>query len=133
MAVYVFVGRLPDFARDDAATWLAGAPDAGLAGASQAELLRAGQAGPQEIAFIDVLSFDGTCALLDHAAQLEGLTNNTEAIERSRWRHLPYWINSHWLPVRSGRRETFGDGPTFFGCYSACNFDPLSRGIGVQN
>jgi hypothetical protein len=115
MAVYLSVGRLPDFARDDAATWLAGASDAGLASAAQAELLREWEASPEKGAFFDVLSFDGTCALLDHAARLEGLRDSTEAIERSRWRHLPYWMDSYWLPIRSGRSETFGDGSRFLG------------------
>jgi hypothetical protein len=110
MAVYLTVGRLWDITRDDAATWLAGASDARLAGAAQAELLRAWEGGPEEIAFFDVLSFDGTGALLDHAARLQGLRDSTEVIERGRWRHLPYWMASHWLPVRSGRSETFGDG-----------------------
>ena len=30
-------------------------------------------------------------------------------------------------------RVTYPNGPAFKACYSACNIDPLSRGIGVQN
>jgi len=49
---------------------------------------------------------------LNHAVKLEGLKHSGEVQKRSRWRHLPHWIESYWLPVRSDKAT---DGPVFFG------------------
>jgi len=107
------VGRLPDHVeRDDAAAYLSGATDTALTSDAQAALLQAWDAAPDEMAYFDALNEASTSAFLNHAAKLEGLKDSNEALTRSRWRHLPYWIESFWLPVHT---DTATDGPVFFG------------------
>jgi hypothetical protein len=51
---------------------------------------------------------------------LEGLENINEAMERSRWRHLPYWLESYWLPVQSDMAVVHEEGfPRFVGSSQA--------------
>jgi hypothetical protein len=69
-------------------------------------------AAPEEMAYFDALNDASKTAFLNHAAKLEGLKDSGEIQKRSRWRHLPHWIESYWLPVRS---DTATDGPVFFG------------------
>jgi hypothetical protein len=114
MGLSLIVGQLPDFARDGAAVYLAGASDAALTDAARAGLIEAWEAAPEQIvAHFDSLNDASLVAFLDHAAKLEGLRDSSEFLTRSRWRHLPYWLESYWLPVRS--ETTYGDPPAFFG------------------
>jgi len=107
------VGRLTDDVEsDDAAAYVSGATDAALTSDAQAVLLRAWYAAPEEMAYFDALNEASTTAFLNHAAKLEGLQDSSEVLKRGRWRHLPHWIESYWLPVRSDRAT---DGPVFFG------------------
>jgi hypothetical protein len=46
---------------------------------------------------IDTLNEASQVLFLNHAAELEGLTEET-AINQSRWQHLPYWQQSVWIP-----------------------------------
>jgi hypothetical protein len=114
MGVILNVGRLPDWARDGAEGYLAGASDAGLTDAARGELVKAWEAASEnDISFSFVALNDASLsAFLDYAAGLEGLKDGNEALERSRWRHLPYWLDSFWLPVRS---DAICGEPTFFG------------------
>jgi hypothetical protein len=102
MGSFLMVGRLPDHVeRDDAAAYLSGATDTALTSDAQAALLQAWDAAPDEMAYFDALNEASTSAFLNHAAKLEGLKDSNEALTRSRWRHLPYWIESFWLPVHT--------------------------------
>jgi len=113
MGSFLIVGRLPDHVeRDDTAAYLSGATDAKLTSDAQAALLEAWFAAPEEMAYFDALNEASTTAFLNHAAKLEGLKDSGEVQKRSRWRHLPHWIESYWLPVRS---DKVIDGPVFFG------------------
>src|SRR5262249_41636077 len=104
--------------RRAAAAYLAGASDAELTSDTRAALLKAWDAAPAKIACLDALNEASTCAFGEHAAALEGLKDFNEAMTRGRWRHLPYWIDSYWLPVRSDttfiERDNHG-WPSFFG------------------
>jgi hypothetical protein len=42
------------------------------------------------------------------------------------------WRGWHWYSSKRAA-DRFWERAGRAGCYSACNFDPLSRGIGVQN
>jgi hypothetical protein len=117
----LMVGRLPGWSpkeRDAAGTYLARASDAALTSDTQAALLEAWDAAPKEMACLDALNEASTSAFVEHAAALEGLKDFNEAMTRGRWRHLPYWIDSYWLPVRSDttliERDKYG-WPSFFG------------------
>ena len=50
---------------------------------------------------IDAMDINSIIAFLDYTAKLEGLPDVNQAIDRSRWRHLPYWLESCWVPLRS--------------------------------
>src|SRR3954451_12531750 len=54
---------------------------------------------------IDALNLASVELFLDHAASLEGLRNSAEAIEAGKWRNLPYWIESVWVPLGSSGAE----------------------------
>jgi len=113
MSSSLIVGRLPSTeALDGASAYLAQALDAPATKPVQAELCKAWDAAPEELASIDALNLASISAFLDHTAKLEGLADANEALERSRWPHLPYWIESYWLPVRGG---TMLHEPVFFG------------------
>ena len=108
----LIVGRLPDHVEpNDAAAYLSGAIDAAFAGDAQAALLQAWDAAPEEMAYFDALNEASTVAFVEYAARLEGLKDFNDPLTRSRWRHLPYWIESYWPPVRT---DTATDGPVFF-------------------
>ena len=55
--------------------------------------------GPEGLADIDTMNEASLGAFLDHTARLEGLPSANEAIEKSKWTHLPYWLQSVWLPI----------------------------------
>jgi hypothetical protein len=67
--------------------------------AERARLLTSWQNAP-EVACIDALNLASITAFLDHVASLEGFADANEAIEKGRWRHLPYYIESCWVPIR---------------------------------
>ncbi len=48
---------------------------------------------------IDTLNLASVDFFLGHAAQLDGLKDSAEAIDQCRWRNLPYYIHSIWLPL----------------------------------
>jgi len=104
--------------RDAAAAYVAGASDAALTSNARVALLKAWNVAPAKVACLDALNEASTCAFVEHAAALEGLKGFNEAMMRGRWRHLPYWIDSYWLPVRSDttliERDKNG-WPSFFG------------------
>jgi hypothetical protein len=113
MGSCLVVGQLPNTeAQDGARAYLAQALDAPAAMPAHVELCKVWDAAPAELACIDALNEASTSAFLGHTAMLEGLANANEALARSRWRHLPYWIESYWLPVRGG---TMLHEPVFFG------------------
>ena len=67
---------------------------------------------------IDTLNEASIVLFLEHAAKLEGLSNSTEAIDESKWRYLPYWQGSVWLPLATSRPPVVvnnGDWPIFIG------------------
>jgi hypothetical protein len=117
MGSSLVVGRLPSAeAHDDARTYLAGASDAALTSDAQAKLLKIWRAAPKKVAYLDPLNLASQVQFLKHVVALEGLKDINEAMMRSRWRHLPYWIESYWLPVRSDMAVAHEGG--FFG--SSC-------------
>lgn len=63
-----------------------------------------------------------TDALLRHAASLQGLDSDL-ALLFGRWRHLPYWIESIWLPgdvtIRPFLFDRMEHGPFFIGSAKA--------------
>lgn len=63
-----------------------------------------------------------TDALLRHAALLQGLDSDL-ALLFGRWRHLPYWIESIWLPgdatIRPFLFDRMEHGPFFIGSAKA--------------
>ncbi len=48
---------------------------------------------------ISLFNLATVCLFTDHVADLEGFTNSGEAMERTKFRHLPWWQTSIWLPV----------------------------------
>lgn len=48
---------------------------------------------------IDPLNIASIAFFLEHTSKLEGFEDSNEAIDRSRWRNLPYWTDSIWLPL----------------------------------
>jgi hypothetical protein len=113
------VGRLPGRKeRYTAGTYLARASDAALTSDAQAGLSKAWKSRPQEDGLSRALNEASTCAFVEHSAALEGLKGFNYAITRGRWRRLPYWIDSYWLPVRSNTKLIVRDKyewPAFFG------------------
>jgi hypothetical protein len=112
MGLSLFVGRLPGYARGDVSAYLGKASDAAPTSVARVELFGVWDAAPEEVGYFDALNEASTVAFLDHAARLEGLKDSNEALTHSRWRHLPYWVESYWLPVRS---EATTGGPVFCG------------------
>jgi hypothetical protein len=55
--------------------------------------------GPESLAVIDTLNEASIGAFLDYSARLEGVADANAAIESSKWPHLPYWLQSVWLPM----------------------------------
>jgi hypothetical protein len=98
----LIVGRLPSAqAHNHVRAYLAGASDAALTSDAQAKLLKRWRAAPKKVAYLDPLNLASQVTFLKHAVALEGLEDINEAMTQSLWRHLPYWIESYWLPVRS--------------------------------
>jgi hypothetical protein len=58
------------------------------------------RAGPAEVGYLDTLNEASVAAFLEFTAKLEG-TSSQEAIENSKWKNLPYWLYSIWLPLES--------------------------------
>ncbi|MDO8353767.1 MAG: hypothetical protein Q7T14_09910 [Aestuariivirga sp.] len=56
------------------------------------------KAGPAEVGYLDTLNEASVVAFLEFTAKLEG-TSSEEAIENSKWKNLPYWLQSIWLPL----------------------------------
>jgi hypothetical protein len=48
---------------------------------------------------IDTLNLASIDFFLDYVASLDGLKDSSEAIDKCRWRNLPYYIHSIWLPL----------------------------------
>jgi hypothetical protein len=74
-------------------------------------------AADDEIASVDAMNLASVVQFLDHAAQLDGLQTAEEALAKGRWRQLPYWLASCWLPVDAkidDQRELEGE-PVFIG------------------
>lgn len=84
------VGRLPPEMEKaaDAAIARLGIPN------SAAWRQYAGQ--PAEISIFNLAS---VCFFTDHVAKLEGFVDSGKAMERTRFRNLPWWLLSVWLPV----------------------------------
>ncbi len=62
-------------------------------------IVRSWSEGQEELAFFDSLNLSSISQFLDHTAELEGLPGQEEAIENSKWKQLPYWMTSIWLPL----------------------------------
>jgi len=83
----------------------------------QTALCEAWDSAPEQVASLGSLHVAALNAFLEHAAALEDLSAS-DATERSRWRHLPYWLASNWLPVPGDVTRVVKDalgGPVFFG------------------
>jgi hypothetical protein len=91
---------LPDPAMTKAVgEYLAGMTDPALPELERARLLKSWENAPA-VALIDALNVASIAAFLEHVAGLEGFADPNDAIDKSRWRHLPYYIESCWVPVR---------------------------------
>jgi hypothetical protein len=62
-------------------------------------LIEEWRSGPAENGYVDTLNEASACAFLDYTAKLEGCASSEEAIENSKWKNLPYWLQSVWLPL----------------------------------
>ena len=116
MGSSLFIGRFDRSAlRKVARDYVAASSD--LAPADQAALCKAWERAPKEVAYVDALNLASIVLFLKHTAELEGVAVKGTG-ENSRWRHLPYWIYSHWLPVRTAEArvvEGLEAAPLFFG------------------
>lgn len=78
--------------------------------------------GPEEaIASLCIFNLASVALFLEHTAHLEGLPSSEEAISRSRWTNLPYWIESVWLPIGGqpkAKVQNVEGTPTFLGSTS---------------
>ena len=61
-------------------------------------LIEEWKAGPAEVGYVDTLNEASVVAFLEFTAKLEG-TSSDKAIENSKWKNLPYWLQSIWLPL----------------------------------
>src|SRR5882762_6525596 len=48
---------------------------------------------------ISIFNLASVCLFTDHVAKLEGFADSGDAMERTRFRNLPWWLTSVWLPV----------------------------------
>ena len=62
-------------------------------------LMEEWKAGPSEVGYVDTLNEASVGAFLEFTAKLEGCASSEEAIENSKWKNLPYWLQSIWLPL----------------------------------
>jgi hypothetical protein len=46
-----------------------------------------------------LLNLASVCLFLDHVSELEGFPDANAALERTRFRQLPWWESSIWLPI----------------------------------
>jgi len=84
------IGKLPDEMQEGAAAAIArlGVGDAW-----------AWQQTPEHIATISLLNLASVCFFTDHIAKMEGFADSAVALKRTRFRHLPWWQMSVWLPT----------------------------------
>ena len=54
----------------------------------------------EKIAWISILNLSSVCMFNDYAASLEGIRDSSNAMERTRFKSLPWWMYSYWLPIR---------------------------------
>jgi len=73
------------------------------------------------IDFIDALNSASVCYFLDHVAKLEGFEDSNVALEKTRYRQLPWWDCSIWLPVTFAPPTLLDDNgfPIFLGSCQA--------------
>lgn len=64
--------------------------------ASDSELWRSFAGQPTDISLFNLAT---VCLFTDHVAKLEGFADSGAAMDRTRFRHLPWWQTSIWLPV----------------------------------
>ena len=68
---------------------------------------------------ISLFNLASVCLFLDHVSAIEGFKDLAETIERTRFRHLPWWMSSIWVPVTfqppAGLVEKIDNGPVFLG------------------
>jgi hypothetical protein len=73
--------------------------------------------GPEES--FSLLNLASVVALTDHVASLEGLTDSANALGRTRFVNLPWWMTCIWLPVQfhvpAEPVVHYGDDPIFVG------------------
>jgi len=48
---------------------------------------------------ISLLNLASVCCFLDHVAKLEGFPDSETALDKTRFRNLPWWQTSIWLPL----------------------------------
>jgi hypothetical protein len=68
-----------------------------------AQVVEPWKTSKKEDILIDTLNEASIVIFLEHTAKLEELSAVDEAIDKSRWRNLPYWQHSIWLPLK-GRK-----------------------------
>src|SRR5688572_21372945 len=83
------IGKLPKEMEDDA---VAALNRFGISNSSHWQ-----QARPPTT--ISLLNLASVCLFTDHVARLEGFTDSAAALQRTRFRQLPWWQTSIWLPV----------------------------------
>jgi len=69
--------------------------------------------GSDEIVEIDPLNVASISLFLDHAIAIQGIDDHTAAMKDGRWKHLPFWTESYWLPIGPAEHRIFDT--TFFG------------------
>jgi len=57
------------------------------------------QKTPEHIATINLLNLASVVFFTDHVAKLEDFADSAAALEHTRFRHLPWWQTSIWLPI----------------------------------
>lgn len=54
---------------------------------------------PKKIVVGESLNLASLCLFLDHVAELEGFKDSSSAISATRFKHLPYWMSTVWIPI----------------------------------
>lgn len=88
--VLLTVGRLPAYLEPGVAVALA------TLGAGHSATWRL---CPERVAEISLLNLASVCSFLDYVAGSEGFRDSGEGMEGTRFRNLPWWEESVWLPV----------------------------------
>ena len=72
---------------------------------------------PEQIAYIDLLNLASVGLFLEHVAKIEGFTDTNVALDQTRFRQLPWWDFSIWLPISFAPPTLLDDGgfPIFLG------------------